>query len=480
MAQLYPPMIESQLPACYGNSWPIPFQHNRAVGAGQYSGIKMIIKDATTNEEIDAVVAWVDLETPYITSPVSFHINEAIQKKLIVGQFYKVQIAYIGIDQETIGIYSSPGVLKYTAEPILDVQYNNNQIVITYTSSDLTEIPQYYQISLYDGNWKQLETSGKQIYTPSSLIPADQGIRATYALECPLEVRTLEPDGNGTVAVQTYGWVGTVNKLELEEYPTLYPGAYQEIPLDTLCEYNFETGAVNIQGVTGQVYRMNQDNGIIERVNTNDYTVEQGLSYEYRVVPVGKEWYYTASITPDFEHMFLSDESHQLCIRFNPKVSSFKETIQESKISTIGGRFPFTFRNGNVKYKEFSLSGLISYEMDNDELFTTSISHKTLTSTRTSTAAEWGLHEPITPGTRVAMERKFKLEVLEWLNNGKPKLLRSPTEGNYIVRLTNVSLAPNDQLGRMLHTFNAQAYEIAECTQRNIQKYKVGFAGVER
>ena len=35
-----------------------------------------------------------------------------------------------------------------------------------------------------------------------------------------------------------------------------------------------------------------------------------------------------------------------------------------------------------------------------------------------------------------AAERIFKLKVLEFLNNGKSKLFRSASEGNYIVRLT--------------------------------------------
>ena len=35
----------------------------------------------------------------------------------------------------------------------------------------------------------------------------------------------------------------------------------------------------------------------------------------------------------------------------------------------------------------------------------------------------------------------------------------------------NVSLSPNDVLGRMLHTFNATAYEIAEHTYENLNKY---------
>ena len=32
----------------------------------------------------------------------------------------------------------------------------------------------------------------------------------------------------------------------------------------------------------------------------------------------------------------------------------------ETKTDTIGGKFPFIFRNGSVSYKEFPISGLIS------------------------------------------------------------------------------------------------------------------------
>ena len=71
----------------------------------------------------------------------------------------------------------------------------------------------------------------------------------------------------------------------------------------------------------------------------------------------------------------------------------------------------------------------------------------------------------------IAAERQFKLDVLEWLTNGQPKLFRSPTEGNYIVRLLNTSLTPNDTLGRMLHTFNCTAYEIDDMTYDNLNNY---------
>ena len=41
-------------------------------------------------------------------------------------------------------------------------------------------------------------------------------------------------------------------------------------------------------------------------------------------------------------------------------------------------------------------------------------------------------------------EKIFKFKVLEFLNNGKPKLFKSPIEGNCLVRLMNSSLTPND------------------------------------
>jgi hypothetical protein len=57
--------------------------------------------------------------------------------------------------------------------------------------------------------------------------------------------------------------------------------------------------------------------------------------------------------------------------------------------------------------------------------------------------------------------------------DGKVKLFRSPTEGNYLVRLTDVSFSPNQQLGRMIWTFSATANEIAANTIDNYYKYKI-------
>jgi hypothetical protein len=87
---------------------------------------------------------------------------------------------------------------------------------------------------------------------------------------------------------------------------------------------------------------------------------------DYLELDLNGEPYY---LMADYEDAFLTDENRQLRIRYNPKVSSFKSNILESKVDTLGGKYPFIFRNGNVEYKEFPISGLLSYLSDEKELF---------------------------------------------------------------------------------------------------------------
>jgi hypothetical protein len=91
-----------------------------------------------------------------------------------------------------------------------------------------------------------------------------------------------------------------------------------------------------------------------------DHTVSQGFSYKYAIQAYNSLGTYSnrmlnreGDVVCDFEDAFLWDGERQLKIRFNPKVSSFKSTVLETKTDTIGGKYPFIFRNGNVEYKEF-------------------------------------------------------------------------------------------------------------------------------
>ena len=228
-----------------------------------------------------------------------------------------------------------------------------------------------------------------------------------------------------------------------------------------------------------------------------DMTVEHGRKYIYGLQQTNIWGLISSRIKSkpyevSFEDMFLFDGDKLLKIKFNPKMESFKTTILEQKTNTLGGKFPYITRNGATYYKEFPLGGLIACEMDEDQMFhkrIQGVAHRHSTSVVQEKYDENGnliqvsdLPENATrdwhmfSDENIFLEREFKLAVLEWLNNGQPKLFKSPYEGNYIVRLMNNELKPVEELGRMLHNFTSNAVEIADCTYENLVEY--GFLNV--
>ena len=178
--------------------------------------------------------------------------------------------------------------------------------------------------------------------------------------------------------------------------------------------------------------------------------------------------------------MFLFDGERQLKLRFNPQVSNFKTQLSESRSETIGSKYPFFFRNAKVGYKTFPISGLISMLSDDNEYFTSynSILREDKEGERHDVEYDKFIRPTVQKDTdliseNIASERLFKLKVLDWVNNGKVKLFRSPNEGNYIVRLMDNSLTPENGLGRMLHNYSGTAYECADYTYRNLVDFEI-------
>jgi hypothetical protein len=69
-------------------------------------------------------------------------------------------------------------------------------------------------------------------------------------------------------------------------------------------------------------------------------------------------------------------------------------------------------------------------------------------------------------------ERLYRDWIVNWLNDGAPKVLKTANEGLFIVRLTNLNLTPNKQLGRIIYSFSCSFTEIADLSIANLIKYK--------
>ncbi len=546
--KLYPPSIEGTLPAFYQRDdqyLTIPFSMNKTVGQNDITGFELKVKDIQNNE---LVASYTSSTWNINESKVYFRIDD--YEIYSIGMFYKVQLAYKGIDDQ-VGYYSTVGVIKYTNQPTVtidnlnasaDKNYDLRTYRGIYRSEDITEKVYSYNFTLYNMATNQVvETSGELLHNHEN----NDSVSETY------DVYSLI---NGLNDDETYRLVYTVTTINglIVSSPGYIIVSQASAPLDADITFeavmNEENGYIQLKlqpkhinsTLTGQFVisrASSQDNFetwqeidrfAMQRQSPQDYvkkdfTVEHGYQYRYSLQQFNASQLYSQrlfsnDIIAKFEHSFLFDGKRQLKIKYNPKVSSFKETLLESKTNTLGGQYPFFFRNANVHYKEFPISGLISYLADEEELFLTDAELflkeakeiETLTrpytlktgitannkeyfeaiddnmlayqlqemySTRDSANSQdnrivnkQGRTTNLTDYNMLA-ERIFKMKVLEFLNDGKPKLFRSPGEGNYLVRLMSNSLAPNDQMSRMLHTFSSQATEIDNCNYQTINKY---------
>lgn len=227
-----------------------------------------------------------------------------------------------------------------------------------------------------------------------------------------------------------------------------------------------------------------------------DYTIESGIKYKYAIAFENKygmrsqraEMQGTDGVSLDLEYAYLYRNGVQLDLKYNVELSSFKNTTLTNKSDTLGSRYPTISRNGMAYYTEFPITGLISFQMDsvqdfftwkddgyyyNNELVIPKNKFHSNIDTRYDKKTSSGVINSDLTEDNTFIERKFREKVEEFLNDGKPKLFRSPTEGNKIIALMGVSLSPQKTLGRMIYNFSATAYEVIENTLENLNEYGI-------
>lgn len=493
MAKLYPPSINGTIPAfCKDGTVliTVPFSMNKAVSKSEVKGFAVKIK--TVSGVVKGVVKTsASKNSSYDVEENYQAIFDVSHLDFSVGQYYKLQLAYIGTDG-VVGYYSTVGVAKYTTMPSISVdglkfgRINSHNYFYTGVYSqkkgDTTEKLYSTRFRLYDSNKNVIQDTGDVLHNTSTddlsyeshtefSVPQDLEIDKTYYIKFSIKTvnglerstpyfrimqrRSVSPEIKAELVATLRPDEGYVNIQIQDKVDAVISGAFLLSRASSLNGYAWE-----------ELKRFDLQSMVPDKWSFLDRTVEQGATYKYSLQQYNSNGIYSDrivsnSVLVDFEDMFLFDGKRQLNIRFNPKVSSFKADHLESKTDTIGSKYPFISRNGNVDYKEFSISGLISYQMDSVELF--------------MSKQELGISEVSHNLTteNITAERVFKNKVLDWLNDGKPKVFRSPAEGNYIVRLMNVSLSPTDSLSRMLHTFTCQAYEIADFTIENLKYYNL-------
>lgn len=240
-----------------------------------------------------------------------------------------------------------------------------------------------------------------------------------------------------------------------------------------------------------------RENGTVSRT-INDYTVSSLVRYKYSAQFQTKKGAWTKSyqtspsdiIYPDFYDMLFYRDGKQLAVRYDGDISSLRPVVNRQKIDTLGGKYPKFAENAQMNYKQFSISGLIDAESDfnrrflddrdystqmndynsqmdgkyqirNDTIADGDLAYRTTTNGQILATQKNTFHD-LYPKDNWWLEREFREQATQWLNDGEPKLFRSMPEGNMVVMLTDISLTPHRGTSRRLYSFSATMYEIED------------------
>lgn len=451
--------------------------------------------------------------------------TDMVNNNFIIDQFYKVQIRFTSTDAAD-PVYSNPNVqdistwleqnklyfsewstvclIKGISTPILSLQtfeagtivdiYNtiaDIQVLgkLNFSNENETETMKSYQVILYNSNEQELLDSGN-IYTSNFSNKNEINYTFNYSFE-----------SNNSYHFDFTYLTQSLYSETITFYFYIQQGSTEPLQMSLNAQSDIENGRVEISVIkteetpqyTGEIIIKRTDNKsnftvwedlyteiyqdvLTINIDWYDYTIESGVWYKYGIQGVDTQGVrtptqvYEQPIMMLLDDMYLTGEDRQLKIKFNPQVSTFQKVIKENKIDTIGSMYPFIKRNGDVYYSSFPVSGLISCMMDENNIFT---SKDKLYKDALTYFNNYNTENEIVNYQDFIFEKYFRDEVIKFLYNKKAKLFRSPSEGNILVKLTGISLTPNQTLGRRIWTFTAQAHEIDECTIDNYDKYEI-------
>lgn len=241
------------------------------------------------------------------------------------------------------------------------------------------------------------------------------------------------------------------------------------------------------------------DGETVKGVVWYDYICEDGLIYNYKVQlrdnngvrtdmfpPSATDFEGETLVTSKMDDGFLCGNYRHLRIEYDPNIGSYQRKIPTSVLETLGSKYPFFKKNGSMDYHSFDISGTISYKMDHygfDGIPNDSInrngdpvidgSDTTLFIENHADIIPEGYEYSLSTNLNFCAERLFREEVMDFLYNGDVKMWKSASEGNHLIVLTDVTLSPKNEIGRIVFSFSATATEIDDFSVQNCDYYHI-------
>lgn len=460
--------------------------------------------------------------------------NSDLQNGFYVNQYYKAQLRFSSVAPPLEGTAASQKIDSWItqntdyfsewstvtlvhgiSQPTVSLNgitdggtYTSDTLVISgklsFEDSAETEILKQYQIKLYD--------SGNSLVADSGIIYCDtyQGVKEfnatlNYLLSEGVYTLTLEYGTNNlysetltyNLTVSLPSDTATVSTLDIEENPE--KGSF----ILTFTKKDSRDIAVIRRTSSQTLFQTwetihEKDISSISSFVFEDNTIEAGVWYKYGVQTKTGNTYSLMKVINEepkmiiFDNLFIVGDGKQLRLKYDANITSYSRTLSETKTETLGSQYPFIRRNGSINYRTFAITGLITLHTD---LFTETVQRQDSTASKavnTITATSFTSEDELYGNKEIAQlykkynqekgittyndfvyERELREKIIDYLCSDAVRLMRSLPEGNVLVRLMNVQLSPKTQLGRMIYSFTANAYEVADYTVENLKTYNI-------
>lgn len=505
-----------------------------------YSAVNTVVTETDKDGYPAGIINTSIKEDPYrITDDkyyIQLNITQFQNKEIKAGQYYKVQIRFTSasIQDKPIGKpdqswytknlayfsqWSQVVLIKGISQPRLELKsFTEGAKDQTFTLQDIylvgsvhfdiedNEYLKKYRILLYNDS-NQLIQDSKEKYSNIYTNPNEVYYKIKYNLKDNNKYKlVIQLQSNNL-----YEWEVQYNfNMELIQYTTLDSNIFK-----ITAQADNRGGRIKVDVTSTQYPSQIGMNLIIRRSSSKenfdywedmytflaspgknvneiwyDKTVESGVWYKYSLQQRNLQGFrsnfieYQTPIMCVFEDIFLITNDKQLKVKFNPQVNNYSHVVAQSLTQTIGSKYPFVRRNGNVNYRTFSLSGTISHFMDARQN-TMKASPTDLygnikineSDTVKSKRDEYNWYHDINAYNDSVYEKDFRQKVIEFLYNNDVKLYKSTTQGNMLVKLMNISFTPNNTLSRHIYDFTCTVQEIDQFTIENCNKYNIQSKG---
>lgn len=221
-----------------------------------------------------------------------------------------------------------------------------------------------------------------------------------------------------------------------------------------------------------------------------DYFIENGNYYRYAIQPIygnGRKGDITQykDLVSTYDGMWILGQNDiQFSFIFNGTITNISSQKKMEQVNTIGSKYPYFVSNSEQDYRTFNFSGLLTAHQDVENIFVSESLSKTISEKNSINIPfvedkytlekinnkKTDLNEEV---NNMVQQRRWREQIIKWLNDGTPKLIKSEAQGTMLVMISNVVVQPNKTTYGLIADVSFMATEIGECNEETLKRFKL-------